>query len=85
MRDGREDSVMGRSRERKLNGNSFNAYANLPFGQDLDNIIAEASNKPPYVSDARWRIELARRKNKKYYDGLAVYTDHYQYFGARRR
>lgn len=36
--------------------------------RDINRLIAEAKTKPDCVSDARWRIELRRRANKRYYD-----------------
>lgn len=36
--------------------------------RDINRIIAEAKTKPDCVSAARWRIELRRRANKRYYD-----------------
>lgn len=36
--------------------------------RDINRIIAEAKTKPDCVSDARWRIELRRRANRRYYD-----------------
>lgn len=36
--------------------------------RDINRIIAEAKTKPDCVSAARWRIELRRRANRRYYD-----------------
>lgn len=35
--------------------------------RDINRLIAEAKTKPDCVSDARWRIELRRRRDKAYY------------------
>lgn len=36
--------------------------------RDINRLIAEAKTKPDCVSAARWRIELRRRANRRYYD-----------------
>lgn len=70
-------------KRRKVDGNCYADYSDLPSGSRLDEIIMKAKVKPPYVSYARWKIELERRKDKKRYDCCAP-CDYYRYTGKQR-
>lgn len=60
----RRQKSASRSRER----DNATLYGIDHGERDINRIIAEAKTKPDCVSDARWRIELRRRANRRYYD-----------------
>jgi predicted nucleic acid-binding Zn-ribbon protein len=37
---------------------------------DYDGLLREATEQPRWCSDARWRMELSRRKRPRYFDSI---------------